>query len=235
MQKLSQNSSVVKMPDFTANLTRKRVKNINLRIDRQGNVSVSAPMKCSINYIQQFLQKKSAWITLHQTRLRNCLQTCSQGLQSGDEHLFLGKAYILIIHEHAEQTKVVLEGLKIHCYIQAAATLDKIRALLKIWQKHQMQAVLPELMQKWQAIIGVQANHWGIRAMKTRWGSCNTKQKRISLNLYLMQYPLICLEYVVMHELVHLLEASHNKRFYALMSKFMPDWLDAKNLLKSRQ
>lgn len=84
-----------------------------------------------------------------------------------------------------------------------------------------------------EAIVGVHVNHWSIRAMKTRWGTCNTTKKRICLNLYLIQYPVICLEYVIVHELVHLLEASHNQRFYALMSQFMPAWKDYRILLKA--
>lgn len=98
--------------------------------------------------------------------------------------------------------------------------------------REQMKALLPPLFEKWEAIIDVKANAWGIKAMKTRWGSCNTIKKRIWINLHLIHKPRICLEYVLVHELVHLLEPSHNKRFYALMTEFMPEWKEHKRLLE---
>ena len=168
------------MATFDAYLSRKRIKNINLRIDRQGTVKVSAPLQCPLNTIQQFLLNKQAWILAHQNRLR----------------------------QHPLPTKQVTHE-----------------------QKQRLQNVLPPLIQKWQAIVGVQANQWNVRAMTSRWGSCHPTKKRICLNAHLIHYPLVCLEYVLVHELVHLLEASHNQRFHALMSQFMPEWKAYKKLL----
>lgn len=224
--------SIINAAGFDAHLCRKRVKNINVRIDRQGNVAVSAPMKCPLDYIQQVLQKKQAWIMAHQARLRHHPLLATHALQSGEQHLFLGQSYSLMIHEQAERCGVVLDGHQLCCYVKSAATDDITRALLTNWQRQQMQALLPALIQKWEAMIGVHVNQWGIRVMKTRWGTCNTTKKRICLNVYLIQQPLVCLAYVVVHELVHLLEASHNQRFYALMSQFMPGWKEYRRLLK---
>ena len=88
----------------------------------------------------------------------------------------------------------------------------------------QMQQLIPDLIKKWEPIIGVQVNEYCFKAMSSRWGSCHIHKKRITLNLYLMRKPFACLEYVLVHEMVHLLEASHNQRFHALMDKFMPNW-----------
>jgi predicted metal-dependent hydrolase len=223
------------MAKFDAHLCRKRIKNINVRIDRQGNVKVSAPMKCPLDYIQQFLQKKQDWIATHQARLRAHSLSDTQALQSGEQLLFLGQRYTLMIHEHAGRSGVAFEGNQLCCYLNSTATMDVKRTLIMTWQRQQMQSLLPALIQKWESIIGVKTNQWGIRAMKTRWGTCNTIKKHICLNLNLIQQPLICLEYVVVHELVHLLEASHNQRFYELMSQFMPDWKKYRSLLKRDQ
>ena len=104
------------------------------------------------------------------------------------------------------------------------------------WEdRQQMKALLPPLFEKWEAIIGVKASEWGVKAMKTRWGSCNTVKKRIWMNIHLMHKPRICLEYVLVHELVHLLEPSHNQRFYALMTEFMPEWKAHQQLLNSTE
>lgn len=226
---------IISIAGFDIHISRKRIKNVILRIDRQGNVKVSAPMRCSLDFIQQFLYKKQDWITTNQARLSQQPLPSSPSFESGEEHLFLGQTYVLKVHEYAEQNSIVMEGNHLCCYVKSQATQEVRRALISHWQRQQMQLLLPELFQKWQATIGVQVNQWVIRAMKTRWGSCNTTKKRICLNLHLIQYPLVCLEYVVVHELVHLLEASHNQRFYALMSTYMPEWKEFRDLLNKKK
>ena len=165
-------------------IIRKKIKNLILRVTREGQVQISAPQRCSVKTINAFVEQKQAWIARQQSVM---LEYTSQQ-----------KTHVLT-SEHREQ----------------------------------MRALLPPLFEKWEAIIGVKASEWGIKAMKTRWGSCNTVKKRIWLNLHLIHKPLICLEYVLVHELVHLLEASHNKRFYALMTEFMPAWKEHRELLKT--
>jgi len=173
---------MIQIGAFDAQITRKRIKNINLRIDRQGNVKVSAPMKCPLAEIQLFLQKKQDWIRYHQNRL----------------------------HKTAVETV----------------------STVSLEQRQQLEALLPGLIAKWEVQIGVKVNQWCVKAMKTRWGSCHPITKKICLNLYLIKHPMVCIEYVVVHELVHLLEASHNQRFYALMSQFMPEWKQYRSLLR---
>jgi predicted metal-dependent hydrolase len=225
-------SSLVQMHGIDIHLSRKRIKHINLRIDAEGKVKVSAPMRCALTTIARFLQEKKDWIIQHRARLLLRPQVSQAQFFSGEPHLFLGQMYTLIIHEHAPQQRVALEGTHLCCYLKASANHDKKRLLLQAWHRAQMKALIPDLLTKWEAIIGVKVNQWGIKIMKTRWGSCNTTKKRIWLNLSLTHQPLGCLEYVLVHELVHLLEASHNHRFYALMSQFMPDWPVYKALLK---
>lgn len=137
------------MAGFDAHLSRKRVKNINVRIDRQGNVSVSAPLKCPLDDIQQFLQQKQEWIMAHQTRLRQHLQMTTYTLKSGEHYLFLGKSYSLMIHKNAKRYHVELEGNHLCCYVKSAATMAIKRTLLTTWQRQQMQLLLPPLIQKW--------------------------------------------------------------------------------------
>lgn len=226
-----QRVSIISIAEFDIHLSRKHIKNVILRIDRHGNVKVSAPMRCSLDFIQQFLHKKQDWIRTNRARLSQQPLPSSLSFESGEEHLFLGQPYVLKVHEYAEKNSIIIEGNYLCCYVKSPATQADKRTLISQWQRQQMQLLLPALFQKWQAIIGVQVHQWGIRTMKTRWGSCNTTKKRICLNLHLIQYPLVCLEYVVVHELVHLLEASHNQRFYALMTAYMPNWKEFRNLL----
>ncbi|NCT57468.1 MAG: M48 family metallopeptidase [Legionella sp.] len=165
-------------------ITRKKIKNLILRVTRDGQVKISAPHRCPKKIIDDFLAQKQTWIAKQQS----------------------------IIRQHVSR--------------QPPPTLTH-------QHRQQMKEILPPLFEKWEAIIGVKAHEWGVKAMKTRWGSCNTVKKRIWINLHLIHKPRICLEYVLVHELVHLLEASHNQRFYALMTEFMPDWKAHRQLLKT--
>jgi len=151
---------------------------------------------------------------------------------TGELHSFLGHSYPLMMHESVTQNGVFLAEHHILCYVPQNATSHLKKNLLHSWYREQMRLLLPQLIQKWEPIIGVQVHQWTIRAMTTRWGSCNVVLKKICLNLNLIQKPLQCLEYVLVHEMVHLLEASHNKRFYTLMTQFMPEWKVYKEQLK---
>lgn len=222
----------MQMHGIDIHLSRKRIKHIHLRIDLHGQVKISAPMACSLRSIARCVQEKKEWIILHQERLRSQPKPMVSQFLSGDPHLFLGKIYTLEIHEHALQQQIVLESDHLCCYFKAFACHEQKRSAIEQWHRTQMKSLIPDLLKKWEPIIGVKANQWGIKSMKTRWGSCNTTQKRIWLNLHLIHKPFSCLEYVLVHELVHLLEASHNERFHRLMSQFLPDWQVQKELLK---
>lgn len=185
-------SYVITLNQIKINVFKKQIKNINLRIDHRGTVTVSAPWTCSKPLLLNYLKSKENWI----------------------------KKHLKTVHLHAETLLRTLDSES-----------NQENRRLQSWHRAEMKALLPQLISKWEPIIGVRVNEWGIKIMKTRWGSCNTRKKRIWLNLILMQKPLICLEYVLVHEMVHLLEASHNQRFYALMSQFMPDWKQHKDTL----
>lgn len=201
-------------------LIRKRVKHVNLRVSRDGQVKVSAPLRCPIVFIRHYLEEKREWIERHRHRCN----TPSVVLEAGEMHFFLGKPYELIVYPNMKRNWIELCEGKMQFYMKDQMTLEQKQRILNQWYKHQLQAILPSLIQKWEAMIGVHANSWTIKRMKTRWGSCHPTKKRICLNLHLIQKPLPALEHVIVHELVHLLEASHNQRFYAFMNQFMPEW-----------
>ena len=147
------------------------------------------------------------------------------------QHSFMGKNYPLLFLKTSKQKQVILKDDLIHCFSKSDLSLAQRQKLLETWYRQQMKEQLPTLIAKWEAIIGVSVASWSIKVMKTRWGSCNPIRKHICLNLTLIKKPLVCLEYVIVHELVHLLEASHNKRFHAFMDKFLPQWRDIKKML----
>ena len=206
-------------------IIRKPIKHMHLRIyPPAGNVRVSAPLRLSMNHIRTQIEEKRDWI--HSQRAKLLIQPLKppQVLQNGETHFFLGQAYDLLINHSLELIPPFIRDKQLILSAKPnASVLDK-QLILKRWHQQEMRRLVPDLIEKWQEVIGVTASSWGSRTMKTRWGSCNIRTRKISLNLILIQKPILCLEYVIVHELVHLLEASHNARFYQLMNRFMPDW-----------
>lgn len=220
---------IITFSDIPITITKKSVKNINLRIGRQGEVSVSAPNRCSKASILKFLQQKEAWIKANVEAMKKRQESIQPNNMSF--YWFLGRYYPIRIQEH-HQAQVILEENHIACFVKPATSEKTTQRLLVNWHRERMKMLLPDLIAKWEAIIGVTVLDWTIKTMVSRWGSCHTRKKRICLNLSLIQKPLVCLEYVLVHEMVHLLEESHNHRFHALMTRFMPEWRTYEYMLK---
>lgn len=212
---------------------RKSVKNLTLRINATGQIKLSAPLRLSQTTIQTFLNQKEHWITTHLARLRTRPLSPVSSLNHSAMISLFDNQVCLHLHAH-HRLHYIYEQNILHCYLPDVHHLAAKQRLLQQWYLEQMQPVLTRLLQHWQSIIGVNISHCSIRSMKTRWGSCQPATQRITINLQLVHYPLVCLEYVVVHELVHLLEASHNRRFYTLMTQFMPNWRQYKAMLQNK-
>lgn len=227
---------IIEIDSIPIEIILKPIKRINLRIyPPDGQVKVSAPLHLSERLIRHHLQDKISWIAAQRLRIQAKSHSKVEELyKSGSLVVFKGKRYSLLVEEHHGPSHVCIKDEFICCYTQPKTSSSQIQALLERWYRCEMESVIPQLINKWQAIIGVQVREWGIKKMKTRWGSCNTRVARIWLNLSLIQKHPLCLEYVLVHELVHLLEASHNSRFHALMTHYMPDWKDYKQLLEGK-
>jgi predicted metal-dependent hydrolase len=139
-------------------------------------------------------------------------------------HYFIGRRYLLNVIDHDQSAKVVLNKMTIDLYVKKDASQNQRQVIMNEWYRKELKKLVPELLEKWQRIIGVSASDWGIKLMKTKWGTCNRDQKRIWLNLELAKKPISCLEYIIVHELVHLLERHHNDNFLQYMDSFMPQW-----------
>lgn len=226
---------IIELDGISIEISRKPIKNMNLRIyPPDGRVKVSIPLKFSERLLWQTLEQKKDWIHAHRERIRSRAPSENTALKTGVLVPFRGKEYQLLLIEHHGPTTVYIHEESIHCYTPVASSSTQRQAILDQWYKQQMHALLPDLIAHWQTIVGVQVREWGIKKMKTRWGSCNTRAARIWLNLNLIKKPQLCLEYVLVHELVHLLEPSHNQRFYRLLNSFMPQWREYEYLLEGR-
>jgi len=212
---------------MTIEIERKRIKNLHLRIyPPAGQVRISAPLRLSMHSIGQQLEAKRDWIHKQRARIQALPVRSEPTMQTGELHFFLGQALVLNIYETATAARINREDNVLQVYVKPNTTALEKYNLLQRWYRKEMEALLPDLITKWQAIIRVHVAEWGIKVMKTRWGSCNIRAHRIWLNLTLIKKPIACLESVLVHEMVHLLEKNHNARFYSLMDKFMPEWRD---------
>jgi predicted metal-dependent hydrolase len=228
---------LIEMEGFSVTLQRKRIKNINLRIKSTGEVQISAPLRTSTDVVLNFLNQKYSWIEAHRHRLlKRDQKEKSFCLTDGEYVNFQGKKCMLYFHEVKINQRIeFLNDKEIHFFIKAEASQSDKQSLLTQWHRLQMEQSCQELFQKWISVFNVTDIQVNIKKMRTRWGSCHPHKKRISLNLRLIEKPLACLEYVIVHELVHLFEASHNQRFYALMSQYLPDWQQIKKQLEERE
>ncbi|MCE2965854.1 MAG: M48 family metallopeptidase [Alphaproteobacteria bacterium] len=214
-------------------VARKKVKNLRLTVLATGDTAVrlTAPLRMPPERVHAFLSDKIDWIQSKQAAFQRRPAKPAMLYQNGEMHRFLDDTYPLVLIPVGSRPRVALVEGRLVMSVLPGMTSKQRESLLYGWYRQQLYTVIEVLIEKWQAIIGEKVNTFGIKRMKTRWGTCNPRARRIWLGLDLATKPLCCLEYVVVHEMVHLLEASHNKRFQALMDSFLQEWRDVKKLL----
>jgi len=184
--------------------------------------------------VRSAVVSKLVWIKKQQKEFEKQPRQSGREMLNGESHYFFGKRYLLEVVEGKGKSKISIKGNgTLLLNVSENSTLEQRLKVLENWYREQLKAMLPDLLIKWQNVVGVGANHCGIRKMKTKWGSCNISEKRIWLNLELAKKPPECLEYILVHELVHLHERHHNRRFKAFMDEFMPNWALHRTTLNS--
>ena len=203
----------------------KNIKNIHLSVyPPNGKVKISAPERMDLDTIRVFTISKLKWIKKQQEAFRNQERETPREYLTKESHYFKGKRYLLKVIELNAKPKVILKHSEIELYIRPNATIEKRKQILDEWYRAELKKIVPKIIEKWEKKIGVKSNEFGIKKMKTKWGTCNIKAKRIWLNLEIAKKPFECLEYIIVHELVHLLERRHNEKFVKYMNEFMPKW-----------
>lgn len=207
-------------------VVRKDIKNLHLGVyPPNGRVRVAVPLRVSDSAVRLAVISKLGWIKRQRAGFAAQERESRREMVSGESHYYLGKRYRLRVVTDTGATKVVLRGRSfIDLRIPPSLTPHQRELALQRWYRRQMRQMIPPLVAKWQAKIGVEVAELGIKKMKTRWGTCNVDARRIWLNLELAKKPPQCLEYLIVHEIVHLLERQHSERFRQLMDKLMPQW-----------
>ncbi len=219
--------------DLPIKIVRKPIKNLSIRIyPPEGNIRVTAPLYLTDDQIQLAVISRIDWIKKHQANFQAQPRQLSQELISGESHYIFGDCYQLEVIECPGQHRIAaLDNRRLQLFINPGTSTKNRALVLSRWYREQLKLKIPNLLDKWQTIIGEQVTDWGIKKMKTRWGSCNINKRRIWLNLELAKKPIECLEYVLVHELVHLLERHHNQRFKAYMNQYLPQWQQSHEIL----
>lgn len=205
---------------------RKDIKNLHLAVyPPDGRVRVAVPNHVTDDNVRLAIVDKLSWIKKQQQDFINQLRQSERQYISGECHYVFGKRcrFELIERQGKHQVQLLKSG-KLKMFVNPDTTLTNKEKLLTEWYRLELKQRIPVLLAKWQPVIGNQVAHWGVKKMKTKWGSCNVDDARIWLNLELAKKPEECLEYILVHEMVHLLERRHNDNFKALMDKYLPCW-----------
>lgn len=206
-------------------VVQKNIKNVHLSVyPPKGRIKVSAPEAMSVETIRVFVISKLGWIQKQQKKIRAQDREAPREYINRESHYFYGKRYLLKIIEHPAPPRVEIQHQTIALYIRPGASVKKRQTILHEWYRQQLKNAIPGIILKYEKLMTVEVHEFGVKRMKTRWGTCNTVANRIWLNLELAKKPVECLEYVVVHEMAHLIERSHNSRFVALMDKYIPKW-----------
>jgi len=216
----------ITISNIKIDLVRKEIKNIHLAVyPPTGRVRISAPIKVNEDTIRLFAISKLGWIKRNQRKFKKQERQTKREFKNRESHYYNGKRYLLNIFEHNFPPKVALKNKTyINMFVRKGTTTEKRNEIMNEWYREQLKRKIPVIIEKWEEKIDVKVNSWGVKLMKTKWGSCNNKERRIWLNLELAKKPVHCLEYIIVHEIVHLLERHHNERFLYYLDKYFPNW-----------
>lgn len=216
----------IRVNGLAVQIVRKDIKNLHLGVyPPNGRVRVAAPLTLSDDAVRLVVISRLGWIKRQRAKFEGQPRQSEREMVNGESHYFLGQRYRLRVVNHDGAARVVVRNKSIiELHVRRQATVDQRERLIQRWYRRQLKALIPPLLEKWQTALGVQMADWGIKKMKTKWGACNVEARRIWLNLELAKKPVQCLEYMVVHELTHLLERHHNERFTTFMEQHLPTW-----------
>lgn len=206
-------------------VVKKDIKNMHLAVyPPNGNVRLATPKNVNDETLRLYVVSKLGWIRTQQRRFAKQDRETRRDYIERESHYFLGQRYLLKVVEKNTVPGITLTNKHLILQVRPRTLSEKRELILGSWYRKQLKNLIPTLIAKWEKVMGVKVEAWGVKQMKTKWGSCNIEARRIWFNLELAKKPLECLEFIVVHEMVHLLERKHNDRFIAYINKFLPKW-----------
>ena len=217
--------------DINIEVIQKNIKNIHLSVHPpNGRVRLAAPKTMNDEALRLFAISKLSWIKKQRKNFENQSRESLREFISGESHYLFGKRYLLNVLETKSKQRVeIANNSYLNLYVRKDSTKEKRENIMNEWYRSELKLQIPKYIEKWEPIMNVSVNDWNVRKMRTKWGSCNTQDKKILINLELAKKNPRGLEYIVVHEMVHLLERNHNDKFKAYMDKFLPSWRAIRN------
>lgn len=225
----------IELSGITISVLKKEIKNMYIRvIPPDGKVEITAPYTVSDDAIRRFAISKISWVKKQKKSFEEQSRQTRRQYITGESYYLWGRRYRLDVRYSNTGNQVFLSGGKLILQVRKESTSRQRENILNEWYRKQMKQIVPDVLAKCESIVGIQADEWHIKNMRTKWGTCNVDKKRIWLNLQLVKKTPECLEYVIIHELVHLLERNHNDKFCEYMNRFCPNWREVKESLNQQ-
>jgi predicted metal-dependent hydrolase len=216
----------IEVGGIAVEVVRKEIKHLHVGVyPPHGRVRVAAPLRLEDEAVRLAVVSRLAWIRRHQSGFEQQDRQSEREMVTGESHYFLGRRYLLDVTEGSRRPSVSLvDNTTMRLQVRPGADREEREAVLQRWYRRQLREQLGGLVARWEPRVGRTITELRIRRMKTRWGSCNADARRIWLNLELVKKPVVCLEYILVHEMVHFIERQHTERFQRLMDQLMPTW-----------
>ncbi len=227
-------SGQIDLGDIAVEVVFKDIKNIHLSVyPPDGRVRMAAPARMDLDTLRVFAVSKLPWIRQQQRKLLGQARETQREFLDRESHYLWGRRYLLRVVEEDAAPALLLTPGTLVLRVRPGTGEEKRQALVAEWYRQQIKEAAAELVAQWEPVLGVKARRIFVQRMKTRWGGCNTESRSIRLNTELAKKPRECLEYIVVHELAHLLERNHSDRFTALMDQYLPQWRQLRQLLNT--
>lgn len=232
---MSTDRSYITVLDIPVEVVRKNIKNLHLSVcPPEGSVRLSVPTHITDDNVRLVVVQRLSWIKKQQDEFKKQPRQTERIFVTGESHYFRGKRYILDVKERRGKHEVeISNNARIKMYVNHGTSKKNKSIVLDNFYRAHLKNEIFRLLEKWLPVIDKPLKYWGVKRMKTKWGSCNTSAKRIWINLELAKKSPECLEYILVHELVHLHERHHNENFIRLMDRYLPYWRQSRDTLKS--
>ena len=222
-------SETIKLGEVSILVTRKAIKHVHLSVHPpQGRVTLSAPSATRLEVARAYAISRLGWIRAQQQKLAGQARETPRRFIERESHFLWGRRHLMTVVFRAARPSVSLDHKRITLTVRPGSDAAQRAAVLHEWHKSLLHAVVPALIQQWEPKLKVKVSGYFLQRMKTKWGSCNHRQGHIRLNTELVKKPKDLLEYVIVHEMVHLLEPTHSERFVSILEGHYPTWREAR-------
>lgn len=219
----------IQIGELSIQVSRKNIKHVHLSVHPpDGRVTLAAPTATRLDVARAYAVSKLGWIREQQRQLRNQARETPRQFVTRESHHLWGRRYLLTVAHADDKPHVRLDHRRITLTVRPGSSAKKRAEVMHEWHKTLLHAVVPALIKKWEERLGVQVKRYFLQRMKTRWGGCNHLAGHIRLNTELVKKPKDLLEYIIVHEMAHLLEPTHSERFTALLDRHYPTWREAR-------